>query len=165
MSAVLKPPKTSAWHTRTMMLCDLPQVLQTECACYHFPWSLKLLQSCIDAGYHCEVIATDSLVIAHSILACDNEEAHLLNLCVHPEYQRCGIGSLILRNCITQLQQKNIPLLYLEVRPSNTAALRLYRRFQFRRIGIRRDYYRAKEGREDAIILARNQQPGDRDLV
>jgi ribosomal-protein-alanine N-acetyltransferase len=77
----------------------------------------------------------------------------LLNLSIAAGCQRQGWGSRLLQRVCECARGRRVRLLFLEVRPSNAAALRLYEGHGFERIGLRRDYYPASGGREDALIL------------
>jgi ribosomal-protein-alanine N-acetyltransferase len=81
-------------------------------------------------------------------------EAHLLNLCVHPNAQRFGYGRRLLNALLLRAAEADADKVFLEVRPSNEIALKLYRSVGFEQIGIRPAYYQADNGREDAVILA-----------
>ena len=81
-------------------------------------------------------------------------EAHLLNLCVHPSSQHLGYGRRLLSALFAKAQDAEVDKIYLEVRPSNQRALKLYTSVGFEQIGLRPAYYQAEHGREDAVILA-----------
>jgi [ribosomal protein S18]-alanine N-acetyltransferase len=81
-------------------------------------------------------------------------EAHLLNLSVAGIHQRNGHGSALLREAAAMARALRAGQLFLEVRPSNLGAQTLYRRFGFRKVGVRRGYYPAHSGREDALVLS-----------
>jgi ribosomal-protein-alanine N-acetyltransferase len=80
-------------------------------------------------------------------------EAHLLNLCVSPQEQNQGIGRKLLEHVIS-VAKSHADTMFLEVRPTNTAAIFLYESVGFNEIGVRKGYYPAKNGREDAIMFA-----------
>ena len=84
------------------------------------------------------------------------DEAHLLNITVLPELQRSGRGAALLAQLFDQARARAMSRMLLEVRPGNLGALALYRRHGFTEIGRRRDYYPAHQGREDAIVMARD---------
>jgi ribosomal-protein-alanine N-acetyltransferase len=83
-------------------------------------------------------------------------EAHLLNVCVAEGYRCRGIGRRVLNHLLREAAANGARESFLEVRPSNFAAIRLYQSLGFRQIGLRRGYYQAFEGREDAIVLRRH---------
>ncbi|MGC8698313.1 MAG: ribosomal protein S18-alanine N-acetyltransferase, partial [Halothiobacillus sp.] len=80
-------------------------------------------------------------------------EWHVLNLSVDPPQQRQGVGRALLRFMIEQARQSKIQSLWLEVRESNTPARALYAAHGFAKVGLRKAYYPAKSGREDALVL------------
>jgi ribosomal-protein-alanine N-acetyltransferase len=81
-------------------------------------------------------------------------ESHILNLTVNPDAHRRGIGGKLLKHFLQLAARHDADTVMLEVRPSNMAAIRLYEKIGFNEIGRRRNYYPAKEGREDALLLA-----------
>ena len=83
-------------------------------------------------------------------------ECHLLNICVHPDYQRRGLGSALVSFLLDRARRMGARVALLEVRVSNAAGYRLYVKLGFDEIGVRKHYYPARHGREDAIILARD---------
>ena len=87
------------------------------------------------------------------------DEAHLLNLAVASKWQRQGIGAAMLTNVIDEMRRQPVEMIYLEVRPTNLAGLTLYESFGFNQLGLRRDYYPALTGREDALFLGLNIAP------
>jgi ribosomal-protein-alanine N-acetyltransferase len=83
-------------------------------------------------------------------------ESHVLNLCVSPNWQGRGYGRVILQKLIDEATRFKADSLFLEVRPSNPNAIKLYRSLGFNEIGMRKDYYPASNnGREDALVMAR----------
>jgi ribosomal-protein-alanine N-acetyltransferase len=84
------------------------------------------------------------------------DEAHLLNISVLPELQRCGRGSALLIQLFYLARMQGATRMLLEVRPGNVSGQALYRRHGLVEISRRRDYYPAHEGREDAIVMARD---------
>ncbi|UCE28149.1 MAG: ribosomal protein S18-alanine N-acetyltransferase [Candidatus Coatesbacteria bacterium] len=76
-------------------------------------------------------------------------EGHLLNICVAPEHRRKGLGKALLENALAAAQGAGAREVYLEVRPSNNAAINLYEKYGFVRLGVRKRYYR--DG-EDALL-------------
>jgi len=93
-------------------------------------------------------------MIGYSVLMPSLEEAHLLTIGIAAEHQRKGIGGELLGRMMAIAHDSGMCRVILEVRPSNTAALALYRKGGFRQIGLRRGYYPAdNNGREDAIVM------------
>jgi len=105
------------------------------------------------------VLDVGGSVTAYGIMSIAAGEAHLLNLCVHPNAQRLGYGRRLLSSLMLKAADADADKIVLEVRPSNAVALRLYASVGFEQIGIRPAYYQAENGREDAVILAATLQP------
>jgi ribosomal-protein-alanine N-acetyltransferase len=103
------------------------------------------------------VLATRDRIVAHGVLSVGVEEAHVLTLCVHPDFRRQGYGRRMLRQLLDKGYRKEARVCFLEVRPSNTEARQLYLSMGFVQVGERRQYYPADPGatlREDALILS-----------
>jgi ribosomal-protein-alanine N-acetyltransferase len=92
-------------------------------------------------------------LVGYFVLMVAAGEAHLLNLSIGAAWQRSGHGSALLREAAAIAQKLGAHDVFLEVRPSNHAAQALYRRFGFRNVAVRRDYYPSHSGREDALVL------------
>ena len=134
---------------------DLPAVAGIESSAYQFPWSEQVFRSCLRAGYACRVAAEGPLVRGYGILSLAAHEAHLLNLCVDPAEQGRGWGGWLLRHLFGFARVRHAERMFLEVRPSNRTAVRLYEGHGFVHVGTRRGYYPAAAGgREDARVYA-----------
>ena len=132
---------------------DVPMVAEVESHSYDFPWSEGIFRDCLRAGYYCCVAEIDHIVIGYGIMSSGAGEAHVLNLCVAKPYRCRGIGSMLLEHLLEFAGVLGIADVFLEVRPSNPAAIRLYQSRGFSQIGVRRGYYQAVGGREDAVVL------------
>jgi len=135
---------------------DLAAVLDIEQAIYAFPWTPGNFRDSIRAGYSCWVCRDGRELIGYAVLMLAAGEAHLLNLSVAAHRQRQGHGRHLLDQLIEVARKHGAKLLFLEVRPSNEAARHLYTGYGFHQAGMRRDYYPAHGGREDALVLALN---------
>ena len=152
MSAVLKGEQPLV---RPMREPDLRRVLAIERGAYGFPWSPGIFRDCLQVGYCCWVLERNRQVDGYGIMQVAVGEAHVLNLCVAPEAHGEGLGRVLLRALMDVATDHGADNVLLEVRPSNTTALALYRSEGFRTIGSRRGYYPAHGGREDALGLSR----------
>jgi ribosomal-protein-alanine N-acetyltransferase len=154
---------SAAVHPRTeirlMQPSDLKSVAAVERAAYQYPWSLGIFRDCLLAGYYCLVLDLGGSVMGYGVMSIAAAEAHLLNLCIHPNVQRLGYGRQLLNAMLLKAQDADADKIFLEVRPSNEIALSLYRSVHFEQIGIRPAYYQAERGREDAVILALTLRP------
>jgi ribosomal-protein-alanine N-acetyltransferase len=153
MSAVAITPEPVL---RPMAWMDLDAVLKVEEASYEFPWTLGIFRDCLRVGYICRVYEGPGGVIGHGVMSIAAGECHLLNICVHPDYQRRGLGRGMVEHLLEVAHGKGARVALLEVRMSNQAAYRLYTQLGFDEVGVRRHYYPARKGREDALILARD---------
>jgi ribosomal-protein-alanine N-acetyltransferase len=152
MSAVIKLPQL---QFRPMAECDLPAIMEIEVNAYPFPWSNIIFQDCLQVGYCCWVLERDYELAAYAIMSIGAGESHILNLCVSPQFQGQGLGGTLLDHMLEIAQKHKADTAFLEVRPTNFGAIKLYFKAGFDEVGIRRNYYPAKCGREDALILAR----------
>jgi len=140
---------------RPMQAADLEAVLVVEQAAYEFPWTKTIFRDSLRVGYYCSVIESTDGIIGHGIMSMGVGECHLLNICIHPDYQRMGLGSRLISYLLELAHWKNTKVAYLEVRESNRIACGLYQRLGFEVIGVRKHYYPARLGkRENALILA-----------
>lgn len=144
---------------RVMHSADVPAVAALEAHSYAFPWSEGIFRDCLRAGYFCCIAVAERACIGYGILSAGAGEAHVLNLCVAEGERRCGVGSRLLQRMTEHAASVGAREIYLEVRPSNTDAIRLYRARGFAQIGIRKGYYQAVGGREDAVVLRRQLAP------
>ena len=151
MSAVLKPDP----GLTPMREADLPEVLEVENAIYSHPWTRGNFADSLRAGYQCWNWRHGDGLVGYFILLVAAGEAHLLNLSVARLQQRQGCGGALLREVMRIAWAEGGKHLFLEVRPSNLAAQGLYRKFGFTQVAVRRGYYPAQEGREDALVLSR----------
>jgi ribosomal-protein-alanine N-acetyltransferase len=140
-------------HIRPMMDADLAEVAAIEQASYAFPWSENIFRDCLRVGYTCRALDLANKIIGYGVMSLGAGEAHILNVCVRGEYRTVGFGRRLLEHLLERAGAAGTSEAFLEVRPSNVAAIRLYQRLGFEQIGIRRGYYQAPEGREDAIVL------------
>ena len=150
MSAILKP----APNFEPMTEADLPAVLEIEKSIYSFPWTPGNFQDSLRAGYSCWVYRDGGQLIGYVVLMLASGEAHLLNLSVAAHAQSRGHGRSLLDNVVGVARGYGAKVLFLEVRPSNEVGQRLYVRYGFRQVGVRRSYYPANRGREDALVLS-----------
>ncbi|MGA9853688.1 MAG: ribosomal protein S18-alanine N-acetyltransferase [Gammaproteobacteria bacterium] len=138
---------------RPMREADVPVVLAIEKRAYQYHWSEGIFRDCLRVGYGCWVMELGGSIGGYGILSLVVGEAHLLNICVAPEWQKQGYGRLLLEHFIELARERGAYQMLLEVRPSNKAALRLYRARGFEETGQRKNYYPGAHGREDALIL------------
>ncbi len=139
---------------RKMSFADLGDVLEIERQVYTHPWTEGIFSDCIRVGYHCWVYHEEHRLLAYGLVSVAANEAHILNLCVSPGAQGQGLGKRMLYKLIQIAEERLADSIFLEVRESNLIAQNLYEQEGFNRLGVRRDYYPAVEGREDALVYA-----------
>lgn len=134
---------------------DLDEVMRIENDIYPFPWTRGNVADSLGAGYSCWVCRAGGELIGYALIMMAVDEAHLLNLSVAARHQGAGFGARLLAHAMRVARGAGATRFLLEVRTSNARAISLYRAFGFREIGMRRAYYPAANGREDALVLAR----------
>ena len=132
---------------------DVPEVIAVERASYQFPWSEGIFRDCLRVGYVCRVVTVSDTIIGYGVMSVGAGEAHILNLCIGDLYRCKGVGRRLLTYLIERGTAAGMSEAFLEVRPSNTSAIRLYLSVGFEQVGMRRGYYQAVGGREDAAVL------------
>jgi ribosomal-protein-alanine N-acetyltransferase len=135
---------------------ELPFIAAVDARAYPYPWSEQIFRDCPNVGYNCLVYEDEQGMLGYGIMSMAVGEAHILNLCVMPEKQGRGYGREILLCMLDLAKARNTETVFLEVRLSNEPAKRLYERVGFNEVGIRKNYYPADKGREDALIFALN---------
>lgn len=152
---MITPIREVPVELRTMLHDDVAQVADIERRSYEFPWSHGVFRDCLLAGYHCIVIEREERVVGYSILSIAAGEAHILNLCIDPKFRQLGYGEGLLEEILERAVNAEVKEVFLEVRPSNSKAIALYNKKGFRQVASRPAYYQAREGREDAAVLAK----------
>ena len=152
MSAILKNPLL---RLRTMEQEDLEHVMDVEELCYSHPWTHAIFSDCLRVGYCCWVMELDGDIIGYGVMSVAAGEAHILNICILPEFQGRGLGRKILARLLLLAKEHNVDTVFLEVRISNRIAQVLYESEGFNEIGQRNGYYPAENGREDALVFAK----------
>ncbi len=137
---------------REMLPEDIPAVLAIERLSFSAPWSEAAFFSEINKPYAFTRVAVSEDTIAGYI--CVNlvlDEAHIMNLAVHPGSRRRGIATMLLKEALNELKKTGAAFFYLEVRLSNLAARQFYEGFGFRVAGLRKNYYQSPD--EDAVLM------------
>lgn len=136
-----------------MMPADLEAVARAESTLYEFPWSSVNFADALRAGYSSWVMLQDGRLAGYALMMSVLDEAHLLNISVLQAHQGTGMGTNLMRHMLSCATDAGACRMFLEVRPSNATARRMYQRFGFVEIGRRPRYYPARVGREDAIVM------------
>ena len=155
VSSVKQEVEFASVAIRPMNELDVPVVVAIERAAYQFPWSEGIFGDCLRVGYVCRVVDVGGEMAGYGIMSVGAGEAHILNVCIGDEYRGRGFARKILLYLLDRARTSGMYEAFLEVRPSNTAAARLYHSMGFEQVGVRRGYYQATVGREDAAVLRR----------
>ena len=158
---MITPIREIPAQLRTMVRDDLALVSDIERRSYEFPWSHGVFRDCLLAGYSCIVIERGETVAGYGILSVAAGEAHILNLCIDPNFRQLGYADCLLEEILLRARRAEVSEIFLEVRPSNESAIGLYQKKGFRQIAYRPAYYQAREGREDAAVLSKAIKPLD----
>lgn len=143
------------WQLWPMQAAHLDQVMPIEDASYTHPWTRGIFEDCLRVGYSAWVVSNaQGQVLAYALMTMAVGEAHILNICVAPAQRRSGLAAFLLRHLLMIARAASVTTMLLEVRVSNLGAQQLYSGFGFQQIGLRRGYYPAVDGREDAQVLA-----------
>ena len=138
---------------RPMTEADVTSVVSIERESYQFPWSEGIFRDCLRVGYVCRAAIAEEALVGYGVMSAGAGEAHILNLCVDAAVRGRGVGRTLLGYLLDRAAAAGMGEAYLEVRPSNTTAIRLYHSLGFEQVGTRRGYYQAVGGREDACVL------------
>jgi len=150
VSAVLRPEAV----VQPLAERDLEVVAAIERGLYEFPWTLGNFRDSLAAGYSCWALRSSDGLVGYAVMMLGADEAHLLNLSIAAPCQRRGLGRKFLEHLMRIAREYGARVIFLEVRPSNLVGQRLYARYGFAQIGVRKGYYPAANGREDALILS-----------
>lgn len=149
MNAQLKPAVTY----RPMKKADLDAIMAIEPEIYPYPWTRGNFADSLKAGYSCWVCEHEDQLVGYAVLMMVLDEAHLLNISIARASQGRGWGRRLLEHVIAVARGYNGQVMFLEVRPSNKSALALYESMGFNEFSVRKGYYPAANGREDAILM------------
>ena len=137
---------------KRMTLSDLPEVIVIERASYHEPWTEAIFKDCLATRYECRVLREKKAMLGYFMFSCVLDEAHLLNIAVHPDHRSKGHARFMMNSLINELKRFKINALYLEVNRNNPGAIAIYESLGFKQIGLRKGYYSVRHGREDALV-------------
>ncbi len=155
MSAAARPwLQSHEVRFRAMTLADIEGIVKVERASYIFPWSDGIFRDCVRVGYACRVIEWQDEIAGYGIMSLGAGEAHVLNICVREDLRNRGVARALMHALLQHADERGMRSVFLEVRPSNPAAMHLYESMGFRLIGRRKAYYQAIGGREDALVYS-----------
>lgn len=147
--------KQSLFFIRSLQAKDLARVNQIEQAVYPIPWTQGIHQDCVDSKYPSLVLEDKQQIIGYAVFNYLLDECHLLNIAIAPEFQDQGYATKLLHAMELRAQEAGMQRIILEVRASNNPAIQFYKKEAFEQIGLRKKYYKALQGREDAIVMSK----------
>jgi len=145
-----------------MRLEDLDEVLYIEQASFPSPWSRNMfLEEMDNRNSRLVVFKMERLVIGYICFWVVLDEAHILNIAVHPEKKHQGVGLIMMAELEALCLKEGLKRIILEVARKNIAARGLYRKCGFRSVGFRKNYYSVTK--DDALIMEKYLQPPESD--
>lgn len=140
---------------RPMTPQDMDAVMAIESSAFPYPWTQRIFLDCLKHGYSGWLYEQDGKLVGYAMMMFALDEMHLLNICIRPDGQGKGLGSRLLKTLERIARSANATTCFLEVRQTNFSAIRLYLNAGFNEVGLRKGYYPAASGREDAIVMAK----------
>src|SRR5450830_1988762 len=153
MVIMTKSDTLSTLAFRPMQMPDVDAIMAIEPTIFPYPWSRGNFTDSLNSGYSCWVAEQDNKIMGYAVLMMVLDEAHILNISIAKPYQGRGFGRDLLMHMIDIARQHKALNMFLEVRPSNHSAIGLYESIGFNEMAIRRNYYPAQNGREDAVLM------------
>lgn len=136
-----------------MTNCNIKELYYVECNCFTHPWTEKMLES--ELKNPLSILVTEEqngMTVAYSLGRVTADEGELLKICVLSEYRKSGIAEKLLTALLEKMKEKGASVCFLEVGSKNSAAVSLYRKSGFEKIGLRKNYYQD----DDAVVMKRS---------
>ena len=140
---------------RRMRAADLDAVIRLDRRCYRYPWPAWVMRRLFQSHASFWVLTQGRRIVGFGILGMRGDKAHVMSLCVAPERRRQGLGKRLMIRLLAEAMAQGAKRAWLEVRPDNHGAIRLYEDLGFRKTGTRKSYYPGRRGREPAVIMSR----------
>lgn len=146
--------RSESWRFRSITQTDIQRLSELEQELFSDPWTPGMIAGELleNRGIN-EILFQAGTILGYYFLSMLDDEAELHNIAVPKEFQKLGVGTIILKNIVNRCDANGIERLYLEVRDDNTAAIRLYEKMRFECIGRRPGYYSVEQ--KDALIYMR----------
>ena len=132
---------------------DLKEAYEIEKQTNPSPWSKENFFSSYEVGHKSLVCRIDNVIVGFIIFSVINKEMHLLNIAVHTEHQKKGIGSLLMDTMLKQASVMGVLKVYLELRSKNEKAILFYKKYNFIKDAVRVNYYTGKNS-DDAVLMS-----------
>lgn len=145
------------FHIRPFQASDLPFILEIEEAVFPHPWSANsFLTFSKDPHFWLAVACHEEKPVGYYVAQVIPPEAELHNIAVHSAWQRKGVGRELLKYFLDKLNELHVKNIFLLVRESNSGAVQLYQKFDFKFLEKRRGYY--LDPKEDALVFYKSVQ-------
>jgi len=165
--AIVTLAQADKLFARDMVSEDLSQVLDIESNAQASPWGRLSFEESLTKSHFCRVLEVcleteslpQSLIVAYHVVCPIVDELHILNVVTAPQYQGIGLGHRLMQDILEIAEHHKSQRIFLEVRATNEKAQSLYLKWQFKQMGVRKQYYRptqSNEEREDALIFMRD---------
>lgn len=136
----------------TMREEHLDRVMQIESACFSQPYSREIFEEELGLDIaHPKVVRLGKEVVGFIDYWIIRDEVHLINVAIDPLYQRRHLASFLMNHLENVVHERSIKKIFLDVRKSNEGAIRLYEKFGYKEIGLRKKYY--SDNNEDAVVM------------
>lgn len=139
-----------------MTEADIPQLRQMDKLSHLTPWSATQFKQCLIPPNYAWVLKQNQMILGFAIARLVADESELLNLVIDKAHQGQKLGHFLLTCICNEVQDRGASCMFLEVRRSNSIALKLYEKFGFNYLATRKDYYPTASGKEDALILRKD---------
>jgi ribosomal-protein-alanine N-acetyltransferase len=146
------PEKLKDLTISTMTVDDLQGVLEIERSSFTTPWSeISFFNEIKNSRSIAKVARLEGRIAGYLCSSRIIDEGHILTFAVHPEFRKRGIASALIGDTLDQLKREGCRFAFLEVRASNSGAKKMYEKFGFRELGIRKNYYLSPV--EDGVVM------------
>lgn len=137
-----------------MSIEDLKSIKNVLASDFDNFWSYDVLEEELECDNSYVIVAKvdENTIVGFAGLKVILDEADIMNIVVKKDFRHNGIGSILLENLINHSKDLNLKTITLEVNENNLSAIRLYDKFSFDKLGIRKNYY---DGKSDAIIMSK----------
>lgn len=146
-------PMSETFHYQTVTQEAYDSAFKLQTQCHEFPWSRGQFFDCLTPPYFSYQLVKDGVVVGYYVGLSVSVEVTLMDIGIAKEARGQGLGEALLKHFLRECNQRQAEEAWLEVRVSNTSAISLYSKMGFEEIERRKNYYPAKDGSEDAIIM------------
>ncbi|MUM78271.1 ribosomal-protein-alanine N-acetyltransferase [Pseudodesulfovibrio sp. F-1] len=131
---------------------DMDELMRLERLCFAYHWTREQFAMGLERGvYRVLGMRQGGRLAGYIAFSLVEDEMEILNLAVHPEHRRCGIGAALLARALEVCAKKGVAKSFLDVKASNVAAIDLYLKFGYEQIGVRKRYY--PDTGDDALLF------------